>query len=71
MKKFRAGNVGGEAPSSPQVQAMLECVWVGFVCRNNQRQARRVKKELGEEVRLLKGVLMDNREELGPADHKV
>ena len=62
--------MGGKAPSSAKIEAVLEDARVDRVVRDDRWKARGIKEELGEELWFFNGYLLNEGEEGGPADHE-
>ena len=63
--------MGREAPSPGEKKTILEDVGVIFTGGDDKRKAGRVKKKLHEQLIFCDGVLLDNTEKIGVADHEV
>ena len=62
--------MGGKAPCSAEVETVMEGARADRVGRDDKGQAGRIQEELKWEFWFFEGILLDDGEEGGPADHE-
>ena len=70
LKELGSGNMGWETLGSSEIQTLLEGTNWSFAAQYLKCQAGWIQEKMKHQVGFLDSVLVDDREEIGPADHK-